>query len=212
MAGFMGKGHLGGYIKSDDQEFQNGDPATYTPAVWSYLLDIFRPRLVIDVGCGEAHSTRFFQNYASEDILVPTPYAIGIDGVIEARQKELIKLDDFYIHDFSKGAWQVPAWINGLQPRPIMIWSCEFVEHVEEKFADNFLQAFDLADVVCMTHAFPNQGGYHHVNCQRPEYWVSKMELRGFILDQVRSDTTRKIEPESHWGRSGLIFKRKQNI
>ena len=50
----VGDGHLGGYVPG-------GDPGTWCPHLWSWVVRRFQVRSVLDVGCGEGHSTRFFQ-------------------------------------------------------------------------------------------------------------------------------------------------------
>jgi hypothetical protein len=45
-----------------------------------------------------------------------------------------------------------------------------------------------------MTSAPVGQGGTNHVNCQPKEYWIEKMEKRGFIIDWV---TTGLLTEES---------------
>ena len=92
---------------------------------------------------------------------------------------------------------------------PDVIWSCEFVEHVEERFLENFLAVFQRArKAVLMTHAVPNQLGYHHVNCQPAEYWIEHMRARGFKLDEALTEASRELAPYTHWQRSGLVFVR----
>src|SRR5688572_33082149 len=48
-------GHLGGYIRG-------GDPGTWCPHLWSWVVEQFGIKSVLDVGCGEGHSTRFFRD------------------------------------------------------------------------------------------------------------------------------------------------------
>ena len=59
-----------------------------------------------------------------------------------------------------------------------------------------------------MTHAEPGQQGYHHVNCQPADYWISLMRGRGFLFDQAATEYSRKLAPQTHWERSGLVFTR----
>jgi hypothetical protein len=62
-------------------------------------------------------------------------------------------------------------------------WSCEFVEHVYEKYSQNFINDLKLCKYVAITFAGPNQGGYHHVNCQPESYWIDVFENNGFLYD-----------------------------
>jgi len=200
---FMKRGHLGGYIISD-AENPHGDPKTYTPKVWDYLVAYAKPERVLDVGCGEGHAVKYFLDLDPQSLGRQFPLSVlGLEGCQEAADRKVCRHHCMRVHDFTTGPYVGTAyrWTWGL------VWSCEFVEHVEEKYAENFLKMFDRGVVVAMTHAFPGQGGYHHVNCQPTEYWVEKMELRGFKLDDEATKTSRRLEPDSHWARSGLIFR-----
>jgi hypothetical protein len=60
-----------------------------------------------------------------------------------------------------------------------------------------------------MTHALPGQGGYHHVNCQPPEYWINHMKERGYNLSED-NEIIRQIgsrdQTWNYFSQSGLIF------
>ena len=97
-----------------------------------------------------------------------------------------------------------------------MAWSCEFVEHVEEKYIENFLATFSSARSIFMTYARPGQGGHHHVNENSEEYWVDKFNAFGFELDKELTECGRLIavadhrlvSPDyvSHFVERGLVF------
>lgn len=183
--------HLGGYVRKDDTH-PFGDDWTYLPGLWRFLLDTYRPRTLVDLGCGEGHSTRWFLDHGVD--------AIGIDGSPEAKRCAAIPQDRFVLHDFRRPM--------GAPPRCDMVWSSEFVEHVDEEAAPNFMAVFAASKVVAMTHAFPGQGGHHHVHCRMPEYWIEAMGKIGFVLDSKATMESRTYAPTSHWERSGMIFTR----
>jgi len=206
---FVNRDHLGGYIASD-AECPNGDPATYCDKLWSMLMEAFLPGMVLDVGCGEGHAAKFFNTYRPVKNMYKATVAVGIDGMQEAKDKGVLQPNLFYIHDYSKGPWFPPKTLS-IGPPPVLVWSCEFVEHVEAQYAENFLQTFDMADVVCMTHAFPKQGGHHHVNCQDANYWLRLMEKRNFLFDPTFTKMAREVQSGTHFSRSGLIFRKKHD-
>ena len=191
---FINRGHLGGYVKSDPVNWPHGDPMTYTPELWDWLVDQYNPRVFLDVGCAEGHAVKHMLEKGCE--------AWGIDGCLEVFKTAVVPQDRIIIHDYSHGP--VSAEFNA--SRPDMVYSCEFVEHVERIYMENFLKTFDLARVVCFTHAFEDQPGHHHVNCQAPEFWIAVMEERGFHWNEKASMISRRIAGKSHWERSGLIF------
>jgi hypothetical protein len=47
------EGHLGGYYKE-------GDPHSFSPEMWKYLINQFDIKSVIDVGCGMGYSVQEF--------------------------------------------------------------------------------------------------------------------------------------------------------
>jgi len=51
---------------------------------------------------------------------------------------------------------------------------------------------FQSCKYVIMTHAFPDQPGWHHVNCQPTEYWVAVMQAFGFEVDVVETNNIRE--------------------
>ena len=191
---FVDDGHLGGYVKSD-HNWPDGDPCTYCPKVWDWLLARYKPKTLLDVGCAEGHAVRYFRCAGVE--------AFGVEGCRRALDESVAPRESLVEHDYTKGPlpWRWAA------RRFDIVWCCEFVEHVDAAFEENFLSTFDLADVVCMSHAFPGQGGHHHVNCRLREYWTERMAARGFSVAAEAIRETRALDrSDGHWARSGLVF------
>jgi SAM-dependent methyltransferase len=199
---FVQEGHLGGYVKSSPH-FPHGDPLTYCPAVWEWMIERFRPKTLLDVGAGEGHAVAYFRRRGIR--------AVGIEGSKAAIRaaRGWLELGWLIAHDYAAGP--VPPGALDLVD---VIWSAEFVEHVEARFEENFLSTFDLARAVFMTHGLPGQPGYHHMNCRPPGYWIRRMAQRGFLLDQEATEETRKKEdrPDGSWRRTGLVFVKGESI
>jgi SAM-dependent methyltransferase len=197
--------HLGGWIPLDQRSI--------TPTLWRYLLKRYRPQSMIDVGCGEAWPALWFQAHGVD--------SFGIDGSERAEEASVLPSGRFIRHDFATEA-RGPLGlgerqVEGREGSPILdrvdlVFSVEFVEHVEERFLPNILDVFARARVVAMTHAWVNQGGHHHVNCQDQPYWVEKLASIGFRLDEVATRETRALpevqQRDAYWGRTGLVFVR----
>src|SRR5262245_12788883 len=206
---FVQAGHLGGYIAADAHH-PHGDPATYFPALWDWLIAQFRPQTVLDVGCGEGHALDYFlqaggRAAAGQPGHFPAGiYALGIEGCRQALAAGVVPPGRIVLHDFTTGPVALPPLVAraGFD----LVWSCEFVEHVAARYREHFLAAFALGRVVAMTHAEPGQGGHHHVNEQPRDYWVSALAAHGFALDAARTAASRRLDPSGHWRRSGLIF------
>ena len=156
--------HLGGCAKL-------GDAGTYYPVMWQELTTRLNVKSVIDVGCGVGWSTKWFKDNGCT--------VRGIEGLQEAIDASPVK-QQLRKHDYADGPYTPP---KGARKYYDLCWSCEFVEHVEEKFADNFIETFKCAKYIAMTHAVPGQGGFHHVNEQPSPYWVHKMRQHGLVLD-----------------------------
>jgi len=124
---------------------------------------------------------------------------VGIDGSRRAAHDSVIP-DAHVIHDFVTAPY-VPIKSYDL------VWSCEFVEHVEAQYADNFLAVFSkAAKCVAITYASPGQPGWHHVNCQPEEYWIQKLSKIGFVLDEALTQEARGFA-RGHFKHKGLLFR-----
>ena len=175
--------HLGGNILE-------GDPGTWEPDLWTWLLSSFRVNTVLDVGCGSGHSTQWFRDAGC--------VALGLDGLprnVAACGAPAILCD----------LTQPPA----LLPMVDMVWCCEMVEHVEASYLPHLLKALSSGRVVAMTHADIGQGGHHHVNCRPSAYWIQAMESMGYTFLVKETGEGRALcDPINHFHQRGLIFRR----
>lgn len=180
----MNKDYLGGCII-------HNDIGTWAPQVWDKLIEVFKPKKIIDVGCGAGHSTKYFFEKKIE--------VLGIEGYVPAIESSVIK-EKIYVHDYVMSEF-IPDQIYDIA------WCCEFVEHVEEKYMENFMRTFDMCKVVAMTHALPGQPGYHHVNCQTHDYWIEKFKSRGFKYNEQLSIDCRNLLPSYEYDNNGNVTK-----
>jgi SAM-dependent methyltransferase len=194
------EGHLGGYIRSSSLPtlsglcIEHGDPLTWTPQLWLWAYERLGVRSVLDIGCGEGHSAKFFQELGCK--------VLGVDGSIQAREHSLIP-NTHIIHDFRNGPYVV------IEQEFDLVWCCEFVEHVEEDYLDNFLATFaGSRKYLLLTYATPGQPGWNHVNCQPGSYWIKKLEAIGFLLDPLLTYESRNVAEPGHYQRKGLLFVR----
>jgi hypothetical protein len=174
--------YLGGYIVG-------GDNDTYCPEIWNWIISN-GIKSILDVGCGEGYSTKYFLDHGID--------AIGIEGGKNAIENSKIQ-NNIILHDYTKGPY-IPC------KKYDAVWCCEFVEHVDEKYIDNFLTTFSYANHIFMTHALPGQGGYHHVNEQEAKYWIRNIEKNNFIFDQDISLKLRNLS-KAKWIKTLLYFK-----
>lgn len=156
-----------------------------------YLKNTFNIKTMLDVGCGPGGMVDLANNM---DIK-----SVGIDGDINQKQNNII------IHDFTTGKFPFDLEFD-------LGWSVEFVEHVAPQFIENFMDAFCHCKYVCMTHALPGKGGYHHVNCQSNEYWIDIFQkynllFNSLISQEIRKKSTMKRE---FMRNTGMFFENKK--
>jgi cyclopropane fatty-acyl-phospholipid synthase-like methyltransferase len=153
--------HLGGH----ENETHIDDGAL------SYIIKTFGIGSMVDIGCGPGGMVDHARRKGLD--------VVGLDGDFTVERPASIE-GLVKIHDFTKGSWDLGKQYD-------LAWTVEFVEHVEEKYMDNFIHVMKQCKYVIMTHAFPGQPGHHHVNCQHASYWISAMSKRGFVYDQFNT-------------------------
>jgi SAM-dependent methyltransferase len=172
---------------------------TWCPHLWTWLVRRFQVRSVLDLGCGEGRSTRFFRDLGCA--------VTGVERCARALRDSVVP-DSIVHHDFCAGPYLPPA-------APDLIWSCDFLPHVEEQSLDHVLQTFaEARKLILITHTSPGrQVGNHPVHCQPGSYWIRRIENLGFRCDAALSRQARVVSLRDHAGvnhfaRSGLVFVR----
>lgn len=138
-------------------------PAT----ILGLTVERFRPRTVLDLGCGTGRSLDFFLERGID--------ATGVENssiaIRNARHPERI----------------VQANLN--QPVDLgrtfdLVWSYEVVEHIHPDFVETLVDTFARhGDRVVLSAAHPGQGGQGHFNEQPASYWIEKFSARGYRYD-----------------------------
>lgn len=166
-----------------------GDPFTYTPLAWKYLIDRFGITSVLDVGSGTGYAAMALHRMGT--------IVMAVDGFAENMKNAVYPTA---CHDLTKGPFIANVDLVHCQ---------EVVEHIEEQFVPNIIETFKSGRFVCMTHAFPGQGGHHHVNCQPPQYWINLLQANGFshlTEDSKRIKKLAVLDQGSYLAHSGLVF------
>lgn len=81
------EGHLGGYI-------HGGAAETWCPHLWSWAIEEFQVRSMMDVGCGEGQSAKYFLDVGCE--------VTGVEGCPRAIANSAIP-NNIRQHDFCDG-------------------------------------------------------------------------------------------------------------
>lgn len=172
---------------------RHGDPATFSPLVWEYVVERLAIGSVLDVGSGEGHAARWFHRRG----LVSYACEAQEDNVRRAVHPT-VRLD------LTESALTCPV---------DLVHCVEVVEHVDAQHLDHLLQTLANGRFVLMTHAGPGQPGHHHVNCQTGVYWVQQLAGYGYELLEAHTACIRKIASQevipTFFGQSGLLFARR---
>jgi len=160
--------------------------------MWAWLVARLAIRSVLDVGCGEGHSAKAFQQLGC--------IVVGLEGCKEAIQNGVI--DEIVYHDFVYGACELGDFD--------LAWCCEVVEHIEEVHLPGLMQTLASSRYIAMTHGVPGQPGHHHVNLQPASYWIAKFAACGYHVEasltaKARSLAT-EIKSDSMFRKTGLIL------
>jgi SAM-dependent methyltransferase len=137
-----------------------------------YLIKTFDIKSMIDIGCGPGGMIELARSKGLD--------VVGVDGDFVVKRN----VDDVVIHDYQAGPYVPDRNFD-------LAWTVEFVEHIEEQYIRNFVATMDKCKYVIMTHAFPNQPGWHHVNCQTTEYWAHMLNAFGFSVDVEHTNNVR---------------------
>jgi SAM-dependent methyltransferase len=152
-------------------------------------IDLFRPRSVLDVGCGTGISLDYFK---SKGISVR-----GLEGsslaISKARNASLI-----HQHDLNQPI--------DLAEKFDLIWCFEVAEHIHPRYVTSFIETVTAhGNLILLSAARPGQGGLGHLNEQPPEYWIALLQDRGFAL---RPETDRYRSLPDHFAENILVFGR----
>lgn len=175
--------HLGGNV-------QGGDAFTWYPKLWQFLVHHFNVKSILDIGCAEGHATSEFKQLGCR--------AIGLDGLTANCKATLTRGCEVICLDLTRGYCTLNV---------DLVWCCEVVEHIAREHLDNLLATMRSGRVIAMTHALPNQDGYHHVNCQLPQYWLEAICASGYTYLPDETTTARSIS-HHYFQNTGLIFNR----
>lgn len=168
-----------------------GDPWTFAPSVWRYVIERFSIRSVLDVGSGRGHSAEWFFRQGLR--------SFAIDGLLENVATAIYPTIH---HDLRERAFYCPVDLVHCQ---------EVVEHIPEDSLFELLLTLANGQVILLSHGEPGQPGHSHVNLQTSDYWISAIEARGYRQLPDDTDRIRRLaadEGAHHLARSGLLFAR----
>jgi len=176
---YGGKGdakHLGGFTEIDMHGI--------SPATWKHAVTNWTVQSVLDIGCGRGISTSWFVTHGLRTECV--------EGSHDAIQKSMVPDKTILTeHDYSRGPW----WPNATFD---MVWSVEFLEHVNLHFQYNYITTFRKAAIIMVTSSF--WGGWHHVEVHENDWWIRKFEVYGFRYDEKLTNEIRQVATKERLG------------
>ena len=167
-------------------EYLDAVASKSTLAIAATIVRIFKPNSVIDVGCGPG--TLLAQ--LKQDGLEVKGLEYSDAGIARCREKGVpVQKFDLEFDKVIQGRFDVTV-------------SFEVAEHLPEWAADNYVRVISqFSPLVIMSAATVGQGGWDHVNEQPHEYWIEKMQRRGFEYD---GQTSHEVRLE--WAGKGVAW------
>jgi SAM-dependent methyltransferase len=156
------------------------------------LLDLVRPRSVVDVGCGTGAWLAEFERSDVDDVL-------GIDGPWVDPSRLLVGPRRFLSMDLTE-RFELHRTFD-------LAVSLETAEHLDAGSADRFVENLArLADTVLFSAAAPGQGGSDHHNEQWPSYWVDRFAGHGFVaVDCIRWEHWDDARVAAHYRQNAFV-------
>lgn len=172
-----------------------GDPASFSPKVYDYIIKRFDIKSILDVGSGLG----FIPKYLSSTYNIPV---LGMEGLEFNVQNAHYPLA---YHDLTTG----PFNCSNVD----LVTCVEVVEHIDPKYIDNLLDTLTKGRIILMTHATPGDMGEFHLNEQPSEYWIKLLQERGYGLLSMDSQIVRNLAAKedhcpTYFYKSGLVFAR----
>jgi SAM-dependent methyltransferase len=139
--------------------------------VFDILYNIFKPRSVVEFGCGLGGWLAAAEAYGAEKLK-------GFDGDWVDTEKLKSKNIDFTPVNFEE-AIEVSARFD-------LAISLEVAEHLTPEKAKTFVRTIcNASDVVLFGAAIPFQGGANHINEQWQSYWVELFADEGYQCHDI---------------------------
>jgi SAM-dependent methyltransferase len=142
------------------------------------LIELAKPRSVLDIGCGTGEAVKDFRSHGIE--------ALGVEGSLSAIQRSSCR-EFIRQHDLRRPLH--------LDRRFDLVWCFEVAEHIHQLYVDIFVDSLvSHGPIVALSAAPPGQGGEGHFNEQPQGYWIGKFSDRGFILQREWTEALQSIE------------------
>jgi cyclopropane fatty-acyl-phospholipid synthase-like methyltransferase len=173
-------------------DFLDAAASKSVPIMATTIERLFKPKSLIDVGCGAGTLLARLK----QDGVEVRGLEYSDSNIVRCREKGVsVQKFDLETDQTVEGASDITV-------------SFEVAEHLPESVADNYVRVItQFSPIVIMSAATVGQGGVDHVNEQPHEYWIEKMQRRGFDYDQEKS-----LQVRAEWARQGVAYWYANNI
>jgi cyclopropane fatty-acyl-phospholipid synthase-like methyltransferase len=182
--------HLGGHQQRTHNDY----------GALRYFITRHRVTSFLDIGCGPGGMVDLAAGLGLQ--------TLGVDGDFTLPQFAETRRDtlrgNYLLHDFTVGP--LPTTIV---EQPVdLVWSVEFLEHIEEQYLPAVMQVFRRGRRILVTAAPPGAPGHHHVNCQSAEYWIELFRSYGLFIDDAATEIVRRESTmiRNFIRETGLVF------
>ncbi len=152
----------------------------------------WEPKTFLDIGCGIGKALEYVADKGIE--------CVGIEGSESAIRSSPVS-QSIMCADLNKPV--------RLGKKFDVVWSYEVAEHIHPKFADIYLETLTShGDRIAMSAARPGQGGAGHFNEQHPQYWIDRIESRGFKYQPEFTEHLHNLH--DLWSDNMMVFLRQQ--
>jgi SAM-dependent methyltransferase len=154
-----------GRFDEDELSMAMGCPRRVLDAI----VEKWRPRTALDVGCGLGLAMEHLQSEGVE--------CVGIDGSQAAIRRSPVK-DRIVLANLNH-PFDLSRTFD-------LVWSYEVAEHIHPEFTKAYLTTLTrhAADLIVISAAHPGQGGAGHFNEQPQGYWIERLAAHGFKVDK----------------------------
>lgn len=157
------------------------------------LSRLYRPRSVVDVGCGRGTWLKAFRDGGAESV-------VGFDGTWNSQGNMIDSAIVFFGVDLNQ---PIPIADSNTRRFDLAV-SLEVAEHLAPASAMTFVRSLSqLSDVVLFGAAYTAQGGTGHLNEQPNTYWANLFSAHGY----APIDLFRPIV----WGDPEIVYWYQQN-
>jgi len=188
-------GETASYFDPGYFEWQAERAAVSARAVVPMLIELVRPRSVVDLGCGTGAWLQVFGEQGVEDI-------VGVDGPYIDRSQLRIPVERFVAADLS-----APP---DLGRRFDLALTLEAVHYAPADAAASIVATLaSWAPVVYFSAAVPHQTGGPGLNRQWPAYWADLFAAEGLrCYDLLRARLWEHPQVDWWYAQNGLLFAR----